>query len=465
MTDLGRRRSKAAVELLLDVAGPDLYRENAFRVTGLTTTATARQVRQRRQLALAAAELGAQSQLGDPRLPSPRPVAERELRRAFDAVDDAEERLVHELFWWWSEDLSCGCEPRTHELHDLAVAAHAEALDIEAGLAGGHAEKSWYDAADSWLDALDTADFWAHVRHRARVLGDRRIDESTVAGLAEAMTRALLAPLVELARRSPEPARLAALVREWDLEPALIDDALEAVAEPTYQAGKELVRELQRLVDEDDAVVAASRALGEIPGAAEQLEALLPHARFRRSASLRNQMAVVLNNCALAVHTRAGHRDLAPRLLALAADLVVDEDDRETIRINTRGLVTASPYGPARPTPAPDLAEHTWALNLASSLALVTVMVFALVVWLQLPTWQAVIATVAAAPAQLHPAYSDRYRDAWWPSTAGKIALPAAVLALGYAATWDWAAVLWCFGAYVLALPVTCAVARASNGR
>ncbi len=465
MTELSRQRSRAAADLLLELAGPDMYRGNAFRVTGLATTVSAREVRQRRQVSLAAAELGATSHIGDATLPPPGPVSERELRHAFDVLHDAEKRLVHELFWWWGEDLACGCSAATHELHDLAVAAHAKALDVEAGLLPGKADTLWVDAADSWLDALDLDDFWAHVRHRARVLGDRRIDESTVDGLAEVMARALLAPQIELARQDDEPARLAVLVDEWDLDPALIDDALEALATPTYDAAKKLLKEVQELLDGGDPVTAASRALAELAVAAEELQRLLPHVRFQRSATLRNQVAVTLNNCALAVYRHRSHRDLTPRLLQRAADLAVDPADREAILANERGLDSLGPVGLSDYSPPPVVTAPTWALNVALSLAFVAAVVFAGVVWHELAIWKAMIATVVCAPVQLYPAYNMRYRTALWTRTAGRIALPLAIGAIGYAATFDLAAVLWCFGAYVVALPVTCALANLANGR
>ncbi|MFD1150602.1 hypothetical protein, partial [Saccharothrix hoggarensis] len=53
----GADRAKAAVTRLLDVAGPDLYRRNPFRVTGLATDASPREVRARRQLSVGVGDL------------------------------------------------------------------------------------------------------------------------------------------------------------------------------------------------------------------------------------------------------------------------------------------------------------------------------------------------------------------------------------------------------------------------
>src|SRR4051812_26186182 len=83
-----------------DVATPQLYRRNAFRITGLPTDADARTVRRRQQKVNAALQVGADVDLGHDL-----PVDATEVARAFEVVlGDPRRRLVDELFWWWDTD-------------------------------------------------------------------------------------------------------------------------------------------------------------------------------------------------------------------------------------------------------------------------------------------------------------------------------------------------------------------------
>lgn len=116
---------------LREIAGPELYRRNPFRVVGLATNAKPAQVRAQRHLLLGALDLGSGTIPGDRRLPLPRPPAAQEVRSAFDALERPDHRLVDELFWWWGEPGACGCPAEVHEAHDAAVEAHAKALDAE----------------------------------------------------------------------------------------------------------------------------------------------------------------------------------------------------------------------------------------------------------------------------------------------------------------------------------------------
>ncbi|MET4927006.1 hypothetical protein P3L51_32415, partial [Streptomyces sp. PSRA5] len=82
---------------LLEAAGPQMYRRNSFRITGLPTSADRRTVRQRQQRITPALELGADVDLGHSL-----PVRLDDVRGAFDRIlGDPRRRLVDELFWLW----------------------------------------------------------------------------------------------------------------------------------------------------------------------------------------------------------------------------------------------------------------------------------------------------------------------------------------------------------------------------
>ncbi|ONI90913.1 hypothetical protein ALI22I_10790 [Saccharothrix sp. ALI-22-I] len=83
------------------MAGPDLYRRNPFRVTGLRTDASPREVRARRQLSVGVSTLVGGVPPRDDRLPLPDDPSPEQVRNAFDELGHTGHRLVGELFWWW----------------------------------------------------------------------------------------------------------------------------------------------------------------------------------------------------------------------------------------------------------------------------------------------------------------------------------------------------------------------------
>ncbi|SEQ81415.1 hypothetical protein SAMN05216188_105202 [Lentzea xinjiangensis] len=401
-----------AANRLREIAGPDLYRRNPFRVVGLATNAKPAQVRAQRHLLLGALDLGSGGVAGDRRLPLPRPPSAQEVRTAFDSLERPDHRLVDELFWWWGEPGACGCPAEVHEEHDAAVEAHAKALDAETD------EELWVDAADAWMDALDHPGFWDHVRHRTAALSDRRMDESTVDGLRAALPKALLAPQVALA--GTEPA-LADLLDAWDLPAAVLDDARRTAAEPASRRIDELVDEVHSLLRTEVVHVAADR-VDELPALADLLDRLAPHERYRWSAKQRNRVAVMLNNCGLALKSADRYR--SADLLERALSYVVEESDRATIADNLaaapapswpavdlgrQGGTTRSPGYPVR-TPDP-LLPARWPSNLAVFALYVAAMTICVTGLLGAPTWVSVIATVLFSWAPMGVITSDWYRS------------------------------------------------------
>ncbi len=400
-----------AATRLREIAGPDLYRRNPFRVVGLATNARPAQVRAQRHLLLGALELGSGTVPGDRRLPLRRPPSAQEVRAAFDALERPDHRLVDELFWWWGEPGACGCPAEVHEAHDAAVEAHAKALDAETD------EDLWVDAADAWMDALDHPGFWAHVRHRMATLSDRRMEGSTVDGLRSALPGALLGPQVALAGTTPA---LAALLDTWDVPAGLIDDARRTAAEPTSRRIDELVDDVHRLLT-DRANGRAADLVAELPELADRLEELAPHERYRWSAKQRNRVAVMLNNCGLALKAADRHR--AADLMELALSFVVEPGDRETIEDNLaatpvqswqvdRGRQNAVTRSPVQlTTAAAPLLPPRWPSNLAVFALFVAAMTTSVVGLLDAPTWVSVVATVLFSWAPMGVLTADWYRS------------------------------------------------------
>lgn len=342
----GIDRAGAAADRMLEVARAGLYRRNPFRVTGLPTDAAPRLVRQRRQLIVGSLKVG-RVPAGDTLLPVREDPSEDEFRAAFDELAQIEHRVVDELFWWWGEPGACGCPEPVHRKHDEAVRAHATIIDLEtAGEAAGETRTDlWDEAAEAWSQALGETGFWAHVEHRVRALGDRSLDETTVDGLRGSIERALLAPQVSLASQRFD-ASLIELLDLWDVEDAVVDDARLLAAQPIVDQVSTLVGKFAQYLDDGLGTMVAKRAHDELVPAAELLDQALPHERYRTSATLRNQVAVVLNNWGTRLLDSSSDKapPIARRLLSAAEDLAVDEDTQVAVKENLRA---SAPDGPA----------------------------------------------------------------------------------------------------------------------
>lgn len=346
---------------LLEAAGPQMYRRNSFRITGLPTTADRRTVRQRQQRITPALELGADVDLGHSL-----PVRLDDIRGAFDRIlGDPRRRLVDELFWLWDADApeagpgggstpdnSCPCPKTLHHDHDAAVRAHSAALDLEVENTALSADRGqlaevtqlWSNAARLWGQVLRRAVFWDHLRHRISVLDDRQLDESVIDTLRDTLPTTLVKPLIELAAAATTPAdraRLAATARDWPLVPSNhIDDQLEEAAAPHYESLRATGKRASSQLDGRNWDGAAAEVYDHALPALARLEALVPYAKHRRTATARNDVAVLLNNCATAAADAIGPAANlnASKWFRTAAELATDPATQQTIKTNRDGL-------------------------------------------------------------------------------------------------------------------------------
>ncbi|MEV4471070.1 hypothetical protein AB0K12_17870 [Nonomuraea sp. NPDC049419] len=337
------RSGDAAGAALREIAGAGLYRRNAFRITGLSTYADRRAIRQRRQRVNTALQVGA-----DADLDHGMPVGPDEVRAAFDRLlDDPRRRLVDELLWFWdTPDATCSCAKALHQDHDAAVRAHSAALDreIEGTMTGDDERRTlWEKAAREWKGVLRRASFWDHVRSRIDALDDRQLDESAVDALRDALATALLRPLAELAGQRGTTAtqsRLAGLARRWPAPRQVIDDQLEEVAAPMYESVRAALSESTGLLEEGEPKRAASNVYDKVLPDLNRLSVLVPPERHRPTAKLRNDTAILFNNCAMALIDSAGlaAAEQARKWFGAAGRLSPDSHTSEAIRGNKASL-------------------------------------------------------------------------------------------------------------------------------
>ncbi|GAP52582.1 hypothetical protein [Streptomyces azureus] len=368
-------------ERLRELSGPELYRRNAFRVTGASTRAARRTIVRRRQQIATAAKAGvAVGPVGE--LPLPDAAGPEELRTAFDVLDHPQRRIVDELFWFWetpdASDASCPCEPELHRQHDEAVRAHARALDAELG--GGEAprrrgaggpkrpagkkkgrggpqrraerpeEGYWQTAARLWRKLLGQRAVWAHLRHRVAALDDRRLTETAVTVLEAEVRRVLVSAVAGLAARTQDPARLARYCTQWTWTGrGVLGEALEEQLAPLYESAESELRqtgeELAGAFSEGDRKTAATAAAGTLRArvvpVVERLDAFADFGMSLGVGQLSDTTALLLNNCAVALSPAS---DATPPvresfdLLDLALRLKPYEGTRRTIEQNRARL-------------------------------------------------------------------------------------------------------------------------------
>ncbi|MFH9003284.1 hypothetical protein ACH4E5_08550 [Streptomyces afghaniensis] len=368
-------------ERLRELSGPELYRRNAFRVTGTSTSAARRTIVRHRQRIATAAKAGvAVGPTGE--LPLPDAAGPEELRTAFEVLDHPQRRIVDELFWFWdAPDASCPCGPELHRQHDEAVRAHARALDAESGDGGAprrrgtggaggpkrpagkkkgrggqqrHAERPedgyWQTAARLWRKLLGQRAVWVHLRHRVAALDDKRLTETAVTVLEAEVRRVLVSAVAGLAARTQDPARLARYCAQWTWTGrGVLGEVLEEQLTPLYESVERELREtgekLAGAFSEGERRAAAAVAAGSLRArvvpAVERLGAFAGFGMSLGVGQLADTTALLLNNCAVALSPAS---DTTPpvresfALLDLALRLKPYEGTRRTIEENRARL-------------------------------------------------------------------------------------------------------------------------------
>jgi hypothetical protein len=290
--------------------GPELYRENPFRVAGLPIDAGARDIRRRSEELQIKAKIGAGPGSGSALLPLDPPPDLETAQEAIQRLRDPLRRLEDELFWFWPshnaaskgvrdealEALRAGDTDRAEELwtspgpgratavaaHNLAVLAHARALDAGVRGLGPAGEALWEKALRNWRAVLDNDAFWDLVAARVREADDPRLGPGSADELRERLPAALLSIsarlAVEVARDADHEAAEdhVDLLREAGFAGPAVDAALrdasaadtarlrsmgQSAAERVAADPTRGVQEAGRLLDQAEPVLAALEAV------------------------------------------------------------------------------------------------------------------------------------------------------------------------------------------------------------
>lgn len=257
---------------LLQHAGPELYRKNAFRITGLTVEATARDIRRRAEKMRVVARLGTGSEAMI--LPLDEPPDDAATQQATQRLRDPVCRLLDELFWFWPDgeadngisalrrgDLNAAFQSwrdtatTAVAVHNLAVLHHAQALDHHRFDARGR--KLWREAFAYWRRVVSDDAFWKLLESRVREMADPRLTPDTAERLRADLPAALLSVNARLAVRAgrdgrfDEAAEHIALMRASGFRTATVDEVLRDAIAPDTARIRALGEKAQQAVGAD----------------------------------------------------------------------------------------------------------------------------------------------------------------------------------------------------------------------
>ena len=199
--------------VLIKQATPDIFRLNAFRVTGLSVQASPRDITREVKLLQMKMKLEGVASTKSEELPFETPPDPDTIRTAAHTLQDTEQRFLHEIFWIWpdsrrvDEILKSPRSPRlpldglsTVAMHNRAVASAVRAIDLEfadancAPLSEPEHQRLWElwkESAGAWRAVLQDEAFWKLLASRAHDLDDPRLNSATLSELRNALPRSL----------------------------------------------------------------------------------------------------------------------------------------------------------------------------------------------------------------------------------------------------------------------------------
>ncbi|MET0237988.1 MAG: hypothetical protein ABW224_25335 [Kibdelosporangium sp.] len=286
--------------VLRGISGPDLYRNNIFRVTGLPAEATAGQIRRRREEAILESRLNPESDADT-------------IRGAFETLRDPVARLTHELLWFSAP-----------EQHREAVEAESRGPFAAESVEAKRLDRLWVNSLAAWALRLEAPEFWAHAKERVSQIDDPRLTTGTVRRLREQLPRHIASVTAGLAVRAAsldvEAAdRLSVLLDESPFPDDVVDDVLrEAVrpAEREIRAACSTTRDALQ-AKEDQAESLADDLLAKVGRPMRVIEALQGK-EADVTVALSDEIALLVNNCAIGHNRVTGTVSTALRLLELA---------------------------------------------------------------------------------------------------------------------------------------------------
>ncbi|MEX2409837.1 MAG: hypothetical protein WD607_00460 [Candidatus Paceibacterota bacterium] len=262
---------KEGCEILMQAAAPDIYRINAFRISGLNVNASTREISNQIQKNQMVEKYG--GILDNHKSPfaiEPPPDIDK-LRQALHRLRDPETRIIDEFFWFWPNNLDSEIKDnaldslarndiKTAESHwisyeatltesnvsrhNLAVLSHLLVLDIELNGKSLKEEdikqrdKYWKNTFKRWRLLLEHEGFWSRLTARVRQIDDPRLTTGFVKRLRGSLPYAILQINASLALKAAEvgnkleTSRQISLMKDSGFSKEVVTTVLKDTANP-----------------------------------------------------------------------------------------------------------------------------------------------------------------------------------------------------------------------------------------
>lgn len=365
-----------ASERLLEIAVPELYQRNAYRVLGLPVGASTREVRKRQKRHRRAERLGVATSDRHGYLPLPEPPDEDDMQKAMHRLQDPVSQLFDEFFWFWPLEpdgeqtdealqfMSQGRRNDAHQhwrrleghlqygqvcTHNLAVVYHVTALDLEQQSLtqplNEDQEKTrsgcWVRCFERWKRLVDDNVFWNRVRQRIREIDDPQLPPTVSQNIRDSLARVILCINARLAVRAAERhnTRLAEqhvnVMRQSQFGSELVNDVLRGALSPLRDRVRMLCRpaEPKATADPAHANQVARQLYDDVVPLLETIDMMLPPEDPTRQGA-HDEVASTLLTCQVTYGNHTDDWQESSLLLEYVVPLAGSESLRERVSQN-----------------------------------------------------------------------------------------------------------------------------------
>jgi len=386
---LGSEQNIGSVEdkLLLEMARPDIYRINAFRILEVPVNASAKEISvQVRKLDLTE-KLGNVEGMERGILPLNPPPDGETRRAAAQRLSDPESRLVDEMFWFWPFSLGTpaamdealdvlkhgnlqnvvaiwgqremqGSEANV-SMHNLAILYHLLALDLEQILVKRKLTleqtkqkwEYWKAALDRWRILVDYDGFWKRLTERVLELDDPRLTSGTVKRIREGLPSALLSINAALAFRAAKSSNRdeawsqTGLMRNSGFGNVVFDKVISKAATPIREQIKIICAnaEQETAKNPEQGEQVAHQVLAQTSPLLMTIDTLLP-AKHSILEAAHDEVALCILGSMIAFGNKTENLTPLPQMLSQATQIAASESIRQRINENIETVKTNLEY-------------------------------------------------------------------------------------------------------------------------
>lgn len=368
------RRGASECKPLLDAATKELYRKNAFRITGLPVDASSREVAKHADKLKLMEELGQAASVHTGAF-ALKPTLD-EIREAIQRLKDPERRIIDELFWFWPQRTDDSRSDAALEalakgdintaygmwnsqesdpagwvvaMHNIAVMWHVCALDWENYRVAATVDEErhkkiegyWRGCFARWEKLAVDDRFWSRLTARVRQLDDPRLTTGFVRRMRASLPEALDKINAELALQCAETGKLdlarlhLQFMRETNHGLADVEKIAELVLTPAKTRLKEQIRTAKLRADKNPGD--AARAAKDLLEQARDCLALFD-LFFGKENDVRNdlfdEVATVCNQLPITYHKATGDDTTCLEILKAVLPVATSIQLREQIQKN-----------------------------------------------------------------------------------------------------------------------------------